>query len=98
MKAQALRGFGCEGQNQMQSKTMMTILAAAVLFLPTIIHAQTVSANSQRQGDSSSSTPAPLPVAKVNAPGEVHEGVTGWTFVVLTIRQFPKGSISSRVM
>src|SRR5262245_28742114 len=39
MKAQALRDFGMPRINQMRSKTM-TIMAAAVLFLPTIAHAQ----------------------------------------------------------
>jgi hypothetical protein len=59
----------------MRSKTM-TIMAAAVLFIPTIAYAQPSS--------SSSSNAAPSSVVKVNAPGEV-----GWTFAVLTFRQYP---------
>jgi hypothetical protein len=91
----------------------MTIMAAAVLFLPTIAHAQAlegrgiyhrddlknarddVSANSKLaprhsgsrgedgvRDSSSSSNAAPLPVVKVNAPGD------SWTFAVLTTWQF----------
>jgi hypothetical protein len=111
MKAQALRGFGMQRTNQMRSKTM-TIMAAAVLLLPTIAHAQPserrgiyhrddfknarddVRANSEpapRDSSSSSRNAAPLPVVKVNAPGEAHNGVTGWTFAVLTMWHFGSG-------
>jgi hypothetical protein len=51
----------------MRSKTM-TIMAAAVLFLPTIAHAQ----------------PSDLKIAR----DEAHNGVTGWTFAVLTMRKY----------
>lgn len=41
-----------------------------------------------RDSSSSRSSAAPLPVVKVNEPGEAHNGVTGWTFAVLTMRKY----------
>jgi hypothetical protein len=112
MKARALPGFGMQGPNHMPSKTM-TIMAAAVLFSPTIGHAQPSDGrgiyhrddlknarddvratrnvrDSSRSSSSSSSSSraAPLPVVKVNEPKEAHNGVTGWTFAVLTMRKY----------
>jgi hypothetical protein len=96
----------------MRSKTM-TIMAAAVLFVPTIAHAQpsegrgiyhrddlknarddvraTRKVRDSSSGSSSnrSSNAAPLSVVKVNAPREAHNSGTGWTFAVLTFRQYP---------
>jgi hypothetical protein len=60
----------------------MTIMAAAAVLLPAIAYAQS-STDGVRD---SSSNAAPLPVVKVNEPGEA------WTFAVWTFRKYPRHS------
>jgi hypothetical protein len=78
----------------MRSKTM-TIMAAAVLFLPTIAHAQPSEGRGIYQRDVLKNARDDVrannkPVVKVEAPEEAHTGVTGWTFAVLTLRKFSR--------
>jgi hypothetical protein len=89
MKAQALRGFGMKGPNQMRSKTM-TIMAAAVLFLPTIAHAQPSEERGIYHRDVLKNARDDVRANRNVRDSSSNAAPTGWTFAVLTFRKYSR--------